>query len=41
MRYLMKNKEIIEADDFKHLREIVIKKLQDDGYLRSFIRGVR
>jgi len=37
----MKNKEIIEADSFKQLRKIVIEKLQEDGYLRSFIKGVR
>lgn len=41
MEYLMKNKEIIIAKDFNDLRKIIIKRLTDDTFLRSFIKGVR
>ena len=40
-QYLMKNKEIIEAQNFNELRKIIIKKLTDDYYLRQWIKGVR
>ena len=39
-RYLMKNKDIIEAKDFTDLRKIIISKIKDDSYMRSFIKGV-
>jgi len=39
-KYIMMNKEIIVAKDFKDLRSKVKAKLKDDSYLRSFIKGV-
>lgn len=39
-KYLMKNKDIIEADSFNDMRKQFITKLEDDIYMRSLIKGI-
>lgn len=39
-KYLMKNKDIIEADSFNDMKKQFIKKLEDDTYMRSLIKGI-
>tara|TARA_R110002051_G_scaffold13951_2_gene45893 strand:- start:2698 stop:2829 length:132 start_codon:yes stop_codon:yes gene_type:complete len=39
-KYLLKNKDIIISTSFNDMRKQLIKKLKDDNYTRSFIKGV-
>jgi hypothetical protein len=39
-KYLMKNKDIIEADSFNDMKKQFITKLEDDTYMRSLIKGI-